>query len=183
MDFRVTAPAACTAVSSIFRGSRRVVGQHVLTGNLCRAFVAKQFGGTVGGPIKQEQSRLLFAFRRNSGKVEARNSLSAPIGTPCPVSALPTIIANEALINSEDCRAVSGSGPDQFLPHHARVRRRGCRSSTLSSAMPFFRKWIGTPELSQQARHLKRNYDYSKSVNRAAFDVATCGDSANGIEG
>src|SRR5215472_18775949 len=56
-------------------------------------FNRKQFGGTFGGPIKQNKAFYFLSFEGIREKLR-RDNLSTPIGTPCSVQA-PTIGANE----------------------------------------------------------------------------------------
>jgi hypothetical protein len=70
-------------------------------------FHREQFGGTIGGPIRKDRTFFFFAFEQILANL-TRDNLSAPIGaTPCPVQA-PTVVANEALINSNpDCQRLA----------------------------------------------------------------------------
>src|SRR5690242_4973595 len=63
-------------------------------------FHREQYGATIGGPFKKDKAFYFFAFEGIHENL-TRANLSDPIGAPCPVAA-PTIIANEALINSSD---------------------------------------------------------------------------------
>src|SRR5213594_221918 len=79
---------------------------HTSDGKPLKGFRREQFGGTVGGPIIQNKAFFFFSFEGIREKL-SRDNLSAPIGTPCSVTA-PTILANEALINSSpDCQRLA----------------------------------------------------------------------------
>jgi len=146
------------------------------TGEPLTGFHREQFGGTLGGPIKKDK---MFFF----GAVEhirenlTRANLSRAIGTPCSVAA-PTVQANEALINgSPDCQRLAlinffktSRNQDEGLPVNRPIRNTallGKLDWNLNSANKLA---------------VSYNYDYSKNTNQT-FDVATYGNSANGIEG
>src|SRR5207244_1781047 len=74
---------------------------HTSDGKPLKDFRREQFGGTVGGPIRNDKAFFFLAFEGIRENL-TRSNLSAPLGTTaCPV-ATPTIAANEALINSND---------------------------------------------------------------------------------
>ena len=139
-------------------------------------FRREQSGGTVGGPLVRDKTFYFVAFEGVYENLQ-RPNLSQSIGTPCAVSA-PTLAANEALINSSaDCQRLAllnffstrrGQDEGQPVDHTinnnallAKVDWNVARGSTLS---------------------VSYNFDYSKNTNQT-FDVATYGNSANGIEG
>src|SRR5437867_4462131 len=79
---------------------------HTSDGKKLKDFHRKQFGGTVGGPIKKSKAFYFFAFEGIRENL-SRANLSVPIGAPCSVPA-PTVGANEALINSSaDCQRLA----------------------------------------------------------------------------
>src|SRR5207249_1045195 len=96
---------------------------------------------------------------------------------PCSVNA-PTLAANEALINaSGDCQRLAllnffrtTRGQDEGQP----VQHTINNNATLAKL-----DWSITPKNNLSASY---NFDYSKNMNQT-FDVATYGNSANGIEG
>jgi hypothetical protein len=139
-------------------------------------FHREQYGGTVGGPIKKDKAFFFFA-NENIRENLTRPNLSEPIGTPCPVPT-PTILANEALINnSVDCQRLSlinffktSRNQNEGLPIDHQIRNNallGKLDWNLNSA---------------NRLAVSYNFDYSKNTNQT-FDVATYGNSANGIEG
>src|SRR5712692_9043228 len=149
---------------------------HTSDGKPLKGFRREQFGGTVGGPIKTNKAFYFFSFEGIREKL-SRANLSVPIGTPCSVAA-PTIIANEALINgSADCQRVAlinfiktTRTTDEGLPVKHKINNEAFLGKV---------DWDLT---SSNKLALSYNFDYSKNTNQT-FDVATYGNSANGIEG
>jgi hypothetical protein len=139
-------------------------------------FHREQYGFTIGGPIKQDRAFYFFAFEGINENL-TRANLSEPIGTPCPI-ATPTIIANEALINSsEDCQRLALIN---FL-RTTRNQEEGLPISHKINNQAFFSK--GSFKLNDANQlEVSYNFDHSKNTNQT-FDVATYGNSANGIEG
>ncbi len=139
-------------------------------------FHREQFGGTVGGPVIENKAFYFFALEGVRENLQRAN-LSETIGTPCPVSA-PTIAANEALIaTSADCQRLAllqffrtTRGQDEGQP----VLHNINNTAVLAKG-----DWNLTPTNNLSASY---NFDYSKNTNQT-FDVATYGNSANGIEG
>src|SRR6266542_2751977 len=140
-------------------------------------FHREQFGGTIGGPIKKDKAFYFFAFE-GIHETLTRPNLSEPIGsTPCPV-ATPTLAANEALINANaDCQRLAlinfmraRLSQEEGLPIQRPIRNYAFLSKV---------DWELNPS---NKLSISYNFDYSKNTNQT-FDVATYGDSANGIEG
>ena len=145
-------------------------------GKPLKDFRREQFGGTIGGPIKKDKVFFFFALESIRERL-TRANLSEPIGTPCPVSA-PTIQLNEGLINSNpDCQRVAlinfiaaTTGQDDGQPVSHLIR---------NTALLGKLDW----NLNNDNKlGISYNFDYSKNTNQT-FDVATYGNSANGIEG
>jgi outer membrane receptor for ferrienterochelin and colicin len=149
---------------------------HASDGKPLKDFNRKQFGGTIGGPISKNRSFFFFAFEGIREKL-SRANLSEAIGTPCSVAA-PTIIANEALINgSADCQRLAlinfiktTRNTDEGLPVQHKINNEA------------FLAKVDWDLNSSNKLALSYNFDYSKNTNQT-FDVATYGNSANGIEG
>jgi hypothetical protein len=149
---------------------------HASDGKPLKDFNRKQFGGTIGGPIKQNKAFYFFSFEGVREKL-SRANLSEPIGAPCSVPT-PTITANEALISSSaDCQRLalinfirSTRSQEEGLP---------VKHDINNDALLAKLDWDLTPSNKLSVSY---NFDYSKNTNQT-FDVATYGNSANGIEG
>jgi hypothetical protein len=147
-------------------------------GKPLKDFRREQFGGTIGGPIRQDKAFFFFAFEGIREKL-TRANLSDPIGTPCSVAA-PVITdpAHETLINaSSDCQRLAlinfiqaTRGQNEGLPVSHPIRNYAL---------------LGKTDFNLSRTHqlaISYNFDYSKNTNQT-FDVSTYGNSANGIEG
>ena len=150
---------------------------HTSDGKPLKDFRREQFGGTVGGPIRKDKAFFFLAFEGIRENL-TRANLSDPIGTtPCPVTT-PTITVNEALINSNaDCQRLAlisfiktTRNTDEGLPVKHPIKNYA-----------FLAKTDFNLTKSNQLG-VSYNFDYSKNTNQT-FDVATYGNSANGIEG
>jgi len=146
-------------------------------GKPLEGFNRSQYGGTIGGPIKKDKAFYFFAFEGIHEKLERAN-LSEQIGaTPCPISA-PTIGANEGAINAnDDCARLALLGffrtrlnQEEGLPVEHKINNQA-----------FFSR-VDFDLTSNNHLSVSYNFDYSKNTNQT-FDVATYGNSANGIEG
>lgn len=147
-------------------------------GKPLKDFRREQFGATIGGPIRKDKAFFFFAFEGIRERL-TRANLSDPIGTPCSVAA-PVITnpAHEALINgSADCQRLAlinfiqaNRGQNEGLPVPHPIRNYAL---------------LGKVDFNLSKSHqlaISYNFDYSKNTNQT-FDVATYGNSANGIEG
>jgi hypothetical protein len=145
-------------------------------GKPLKDFRREQFGGTIGGPIQKDKVFFFFALESIRERL-TRANLSEAIGTPCSVAA-PTVQANEALINgSPDCQRLAlisfikaSRAQDEGLPVPHPIRNTAL---------------LGKLDWNLNNDHklgVSYNFDYSKNTNQT-FDVATYGNSANGIEG
>ena len=150
---------------------------HTSDGKPLKDFRREQFGGNVGGPLKKDKAFFFVAYEQIFENL-TRANLSEQVGdTPCPI-ATPTIVANEALINSNtDCQRLallSFIRTTRSQEEGAPVKHPIRNSAILGKV-----DW----ELSKNNHlTLSHNFDYSKNENQT-FDVATYGNSANGTEG
>jgi hypothetical protein len=139
-------------------------------------FHREQFGGTVGGPARKDKAFYFLALEGIRENLR-RPNLSEPIGAPCPVST-PTLAANEALIDgSPDCQRVALLG--FFRTRRNQEEGQPVDHRVNNSALLAKMDWNVTRTSNLSASY---NFNYSKNTNQT-FDVATYGNSANGIEG
>ena len=147
-------------------------------GKPLKDFKRQQFGGTIGGPIQRDKAFFFLSFEGVREKL-TRENLSVPLGTPCAVtSPVITNPAHETAINaSAECQRVAllnffrtNRSQEEGLPIQHDVNNNaflGKLDWELSSANKLSASY---------------NFDYSRNENQT-FDVATYGNSANGIEG
>ena len=164
---------------SLFHFQRlEALSAHTSDGKPLKGFRREQFGGTIGGPISKNRSFFFFAFEGIREKL-SRANLSEAIGTPCAITA--PVITNpvhEAAINgSPDCQRVAlinfikaTRNTDEGLPVQHKINNEA------------FLAKVDWDLNSSNKLALSYNFDYSKNTNQT-FDVATYGNSANGIEG
>jgi hypothetical protein len=140
-------------------------------------FHREQFGGTAGGPITRDKVFFFFALEHINENLQRAN-LSQPLGT-CPAD-VPVITnpVHEGLINSNvECQRrallnffatsrnqAEGDPIDHTIGNTAVL---GKLDALLNPSNTF---------------NASYNFDYSKNTNQT-FDVATYGNSSNGIEG
>jgi hypothetical protein len=149
---------------------------HTSDGKPLTDFHREQFGGTLGGPLARNKAFFFGAFEGVRENLQRAN-LSEPIGAPCPVSN-PTLAANEALINSSaDCQRLAllqffnaRRGQDEGQPIDHKINNNALLGKV---------DWNLSPSNNLSASY---NFNYSRNENQT-FDVATYGNSANGIEG
>jgi outer membrane receptor for ferrienterochelin and colicin len=145
-------------------------------GKPLKDFHREQFGGTLGGPIVKDKAFFFLALEGIRENLQ-RPNLSEPIGSPCPVEA-PTITANEALIaGSPDCQRLAllnffrtNLNQEEGDPVDHKIDNKAVLGKL---------DWSLNPNNNLSVSF---NFNHSKNTNQT-FDVATYGNSANGIEG
>jgi len=145
-------------------------------GKPLKDFRREQFGGNIGGPIKQDRAFYFANFEQITGTL-TRPNLSEAIGAPCSVQT-PTIQANEALISSSaDCQRLAllnffkaTRQQDEGLPI-----KKPINTSSFLGKLDF--KLTEANELAFSYNFLRTNKE------NETFDVPTYGASANGTEG
>ncbi len=162
---------------SVFHFQRlEALASNTSDGKPLDGFRREQFGGTVGGPIAKDRAFYFLALEGIREKL-TRPNLSEQIGDPCPVSA-PTLGANEALINGNaDCQRLAliaffqaNRGQEEGQPVDHEINNNAVLAKF---------DWTLSPANNLSVSY---NFNYSKNTNQT-FDVATYGNSANGIEG
>jgi len=162
---------------SVFYFQRlEALAAHTSDGKPLKDFRREQFGGTTGGPIRKDKAFFFLSFEGIKENL-TRANLSDPIGTPCPVTA-PTITANELLINfNSDCQRLA-------LINFIRTTQNQEEGLPVKHPITNYAFLLKTDFNLSKSNQLgvSYNFDYSKNINQT-FDVATYGNSANGIEG
>ena len=140
-------------------------------------FHREQFGGTIGGPLKKDKAFFFLATEGITGNFE-RPNLSAQVGdTPCPVSN-PTLGQNEGLINvNGDCQRLALLGFMQSRLGNEEGNPVTHPQKTFALLTKF--DAVANPNNNISGSW---NFNHSRKENET-FDVATYGNSANGIEG
>ena len=146
-------------------------------GTSLEKFHREQFGGTVGGPIRQDKAFYFLALEGITGNFQ-RPNLSTQLGpTGCPVQN-PTVPQNEGLINSnQDCQRTA-------LLNFFRTRLNQEEGNPITRPTNTI-ALLGKLDLVANANNNVSgswNFNHSRKENET-FDVATYGNSANGIEG
>jgi len=139
-------------------------------------FHREQFGGTVGGPLQRDRTFFFAAFEGITGNFE-RPNLSRAIGDPCPVAA-PTLALNESLIaGSGDCQRLA-------LLDFFRTRVGQEEGNPIEHPINTAALLVKADTNLTDANRLSVSYNFNHSrKENETFDVATYGNSANGIEG
>ncbi|HEX6188450.1 MAG TPA: TonB-dependent receptor, partial [Pyrinomonadaceae bacterium] len=147
-------------------------------GKPLKDFLRSQFGGTIGGPIQRDKAFFFLSFEGVREKL-TRENLSVPLGPACAVTnPVITNPAHETAINgSAECQRVAllnffraSRNQEEGLPTEHNINNNaflGKLDWELNSANKLAASY---------------NFDYSRNENQT-FDVATYGNSANGIEG
>ena len=140
-------------------------------------FHREQFGGTLGGPIKRDRMFYFVALEHINEKLQRAN-LSQPLGS-CSVD-VPVITnpAHETLINgSTECQR-------RALLNFFRTTRNQEEGNPVDHTIDNTAILGKVDVVLNPSNNLgaSYNFDYSKNENQT-FDVATYGNSANGIEG
>ena len=149
-------------------------------GNPLTNFSREQFGATIGGPIVEDKAFFFGSFEQIIAEL-TRPNLSVQTGaTACPV-ATPNILTDEALLvpftGNPDCKRLAlldflqtSVGQDDGNPVDRPIRNTAGLLKFDLNMSP--------------ANQLSASYSIDRSKNtNETFDVATYGNSANGIEG
>ncbi len=140
-------------------------------------FHREQSGFTLGGPIKKDKAFFFVALEHINENLQRAN-LSAPLGTCAVSTPVITNPAHEALINNNvECQRLA-------LLNFFRATRNQEEGDPINHTID------NTAVLAKLDFHLNPsntlslsyNFDYSKNENQT-FDVASYGNSSNGIEG
>jgi hypothetical protein len=145
-------------------------------GSTLEKFHREQFGGTAGGPLQRDRTFFFAAVEGITGNFE-RPNLSRPMGDPCAVPT-PTLGQHEALIAATpDCQRLAlldffrtQLGQEEGNPIEHPVNTAALLVKTDVNVNPANRLSVSY------------NFNHSRKENET-FDVATYGNSANGIEG
>ncbi len=174
----ITKSGTNTRTGSLFYFQRlEAMTGELSDGSSLEDFHREQWGGTFGGPIKQDRAFVFAALEGITGNF-TRFNLGGQLGdTPCPVTN-PNVQQHEALINGNaDCQRTallgffnSAVGQNEALPIEHPVK-------TIALLTKFDIVANATNNLSASW-----NFNHSRKTNET-FDVATYGTSANGIEG
>jgi len=144
-------------------------------GKPLKDFHREQFGATLGGPIRRDKAFFFLALEHINEKL-VRPNLSEPLGT-CPVGA-PNIRSDEGRIaGNAECKRLALL--DFFRATRHQDEGQPVDHKINNTALLAKVDWLLN---ASNTVALSYNFDYSKNVNQT-FDVATYGNSANGIEG
>jgi hypothetical protein len=174
----ITKSGTNTLKGSLFHFQR----MEALTGELSdgtnlEKFHREQFGGTLGGPLRTDKAFFFLGFEGISGNFE-RPNLSRQLGdVPCPVQN-PTVQQNESLINeTPDCQRTALLS--FFQTRLGQAEGNSIRHPNQTSAVLAKIDAVASPNNNISGSW---NFNHSRKENET-FDVATYGNSANGIEG
>ncbi len=140
-------------------------------------FHREQFGGTIGGPIKRDRV-FFFAALEHINENLQRANLSQPLGTCGVDTPVITNPGHEALIDSSvECQR-------RALLNFFRTNRNQEEGNPIDHTIDNTAILGKVDAVINPSNNLSGsyNFDYSKNDNQT-FDVATYGNSANGIEG
>jgi hypothetical protein len=145
-------------------------------GTTLENFHREQFGGTIGGPIRQDRAFYFAALEGITGDFQRQN-LGSSIGTPCTVPA-PTVTANAALINAQpDCQRLA-------LLNFFQARLNQDEGLPIDHPIKTFAMLLKGDVTLGAASRLSTSYNFNHSRKKnETFDVASYGSSANGTEG
>ena len=140
-------------------------------------FHREQFGGTIGGPIKRDKVFFFGAVEHINENLQRAN-LSQPMGSCAVDTPVITNPAHEALINgSVECQR-------RALLNFFRTSRNQDEGAPIDHTIDNTALFGKVDASINPSNTLSTSYsfDHSDNVNQT-FDVATYGNSANGIEG
>ena len=147
-------------------------------GKPLKDFMRSQFGGTIGGPIQRDKAFFFLSFEGVREKL-TRDNLSVPLGGACAVT-------NPVITNPAHETAINGSAECQRVAllnffRASRNQEEGLPTEHDINNNAFLGK-LDWELNSANKLAASYNFDYSRNENQT-FDVATYGNSANGIEG
>ncbi len=158
-----------------FFGRDEALTSNTSDGKPLKDFNRQQYGGTLGGPLVKDKAFFFLAVEHINENLQ-RENLSAPLGT-CPATN-PTVSADEALISSNtECQRLALL--DFFRTTRNQEEGDPIDHTINNTAVLAKLDWLINPNHNLAISY---NFDYSKNVNQT-FDVATYGNSANGLEG
>ena len=146
-------------------------------GKPLKDFMRSQFGGTIGGPIQRDKAFFFLSFEGVREKL-SRDNLSVPLGACAVATPVITNPAHETAINgSAECQRLALLN---FF-RTSRTQEEGLPTEHDINNNAFLGK-LDWELNSANKLAASYNFDYSRNENQT-FDVATYGNSANGIEG
>ena len=140
-------------------------------------FHREQFGGTLGGPVKRDRVFFFGAIEHINENLQRAN-LSQSLGSCAVGTPVITNASHEALINGNvECQRLAllnffrtSLGQEEGNPIDHKIDNTAILGKVDAVLTP------------SNNLNVSYNFDYSKNTNQT-FDVATYGNSANGIEG